>query len=127
MFYKNFVKALKDETILALDIEDVQEEQNSITLYFETTDTQVIAQTAIAISDFIGDKNQNIYVERFGNSSTCIAIENPMLCTEMGMCEDTQGRDRSDHANIIEEMNCHELPRNTATLNSVNDRISADA
>jgi len=124
--YTNFIKAIKEDSILAVEVSDIREETDSITLDIPTADTQVIAQTAIAISNYIGNKNQNIYIERFGNSSTCIAIENPMLrTTDDGTVIDGQDRDRTGYANIIEEMNCHELPRNTKPCSSVEPLISA--
>ena len=87
----------------------------------------MIAQTAQAISNFIGNKNQNIWIERFGNSSTTIVIENPTLSLkDDGSILDSQGNDRTGYANIMIESNVHELPRNTAALETVNPNISSD-
>jgi len=46
--------------------------------------------------------------------------------TDDGTVIDGQDRDRTGYANIIEEMNCHELPRNTKPCSSIDPRISED-
>jgi hypothetical protein len=115
--YTNFIKAIKEDSILAVEVSDIREETNSITLDIPTADTQVITQTVIAIDKFLGNKNQNIYIERFGSKCTSIAIENPMLREYYdGTVIDEEDRDRTGYGNIIEEINTHELPRNVKPI-----------
>ena len=126
--YKSFIKSIKEDAILSVDVSSIREDgPDSVYLDIPCADTQVIAQTAQAISNFIGNKNQNIWIERFGNSSTTIVIENPTLSLkDDGSILDSQGNDRTGYANIMIESNVHELPRNTAALETVNPNISSD-
>ena len=126
--YKSFIKSIKEDAILSVDVSSIREDgPDSVYLDIPCADTQVIAQNAVAISNFIGNKNQNIYIERFGNSSTTIVIENPTLkMTEDGTMVDYAGRDRTGYGNVLIETNVHELPRNTKPLSSVEPLISED-
>ena len=110
--YTNFIKAIQEDNILPIEVTDIRESLNMVDLDIPTTDAQVVAQVVNMISKWIGDKNQDIYVERFiGCDTTTIAIENPVLKWDRDndTTTDMQGRDRSDYANIIEEINTHEL------------------
>ena len=128
--YTTFIKALKEETLFPIELtdEDIRVGQNMIDIDIPTADTNVIAQVVDAIDKFLGNKNQNIYVERFGDESTTIAIENPILRQkEDGTVIDLEDRDRTGYANFIQEINCHELPRDTEFLNSVNPKIGIES
>ena len=128
--YTTFIKALKEETLFPIELtdEDIRVGQNMIDIDIPTADTNVIAQVVDAIDKFLGNANQNIYVERFGFESSTIAIENPILRqNEDGTVIDLQDRDRTGYANFIQEINCHELPRDTEFLNSVNPKIGIES
>jgi len=128
--YTQFIKALKEETLFPIELtdDDIREGENMIDIDIPTADTNVISQVVDAIDKFLGNKNQNIYVERFGDESTTIAIENPVLrMNEDGTVIDLEDRDRTGYANFIQEINCHELPRDVETLNTVNPKILVEA
>ena len=128
--YTTFIKALKEETLFPIELtdEDIRVGQNMIDIDIPTADTNVIAQVVDAIDKFLGNKNQNIYVERFGDESTTIAIENPILRQkEDGTVIDLEDRDRTGYANFIQEINCHELPRDTMLLSEINPKIQTES
>ena len=128
--YTSLTKALKEETLFPIELtdDDIRETLNMIDIDIPTADTQVIAQVVDAIDKFLGNANRNIYVERFGFESSTIAIENPILRqNEDGTVIDLQDRDRTGYANFIQEINCHELPRDVETLNTVNPKILVEA
>ena len=128
--YTNFIKALKDETIFPIELAEdaIRVGENMIDIDIPTADTQVISQVVDSIDKWLGNKNQNIYVERFGDECTTIAIENPILRDKQdGTVIDLMDRDRTGYANFIQEINCHELPRDTMLLSEINPKIQTES
>ena len=127
MFYSNLANNIS-EIIPQVKIEGVRQEENMIDIDIPTTDGHVIVSVLNTLNDYIGNKNQDFYVERFmGCGSTTIGIENPVLTQKMIKITDSQGRDRSDYHNTFTEMNVHELGASTLELWNIDPKIQPDS
>ena len=127
MFYSNLANNIS-EIIPQVEIEDVREGENIIDIDIPSTDGHVICSVLNTLDSYIGDKNQDFYVERFmGINSTTIAIENPVLTQKMLKVTDSQGRDRSDFKNTFTEINTHELGASTLELWNIDPKIQPEA
>ena len=130
MFYSNLANNIS-EIIPQVEIEGFRQEENNIDIDIPTTDGHVICSVLNTLNDYIGNKNQDFYVERFmGCGSTTIGIENPVLSQNMFkdglLITDSQGRDRSDYNNTFTEMNVHELGASTLELWNIDPKIQPD-
>ena len=127
MFYSNLANNIS-KIVPQVEIEDVREGENIIDIDIPSTDGHVICSVLNTLNDYIGNKNQDFYVERFmGCGSTTIAIENPVLTQNMIKITDSQGRDRSDFKNTFTEINTHELGASTLELWNIDPKIQAEA
>ena len=126
MFYSNLANNFS-KIVPQVEIEDFREEENMIDFDIPTTDGQVICSVLNTLDKYIGDKNQDFYVERFmGCGSSTIGIENPVLTQNMIKITDSQGRDRSDYKNTFTECNVHELGGSTLELWNIDPKIQPD-
>lgn len=109
------------------EVTEVREGENEVSIDLNSDNTFVVADIVQKIDEFIGNKNQNIYVERFdGIGSTTILIENPILRDRLdGTVVDLEDRDRSGYENIITEINVHELV-GSAELHGAYSKIQSD-
>ena len=127
MFYSNLANNFS-KIVPQVEIEDFRQEENMIDFDIPTTDGHVICSVLNTLNDYIGDKNQDFYIERFmGCGSTTISIENPVLTQKMIKITDSQGRDRSDYHNTFTEMNVHELGASTLELWNIDPKIQPDS
>ena len=126
MFYSNLANNFS-KIVPQVEIEDFRQEENMIDFDIPTTDGQVICSVLNTLDKYIGDKNQDFYVERFmGCGSTTISIENPVLTQKMLKVTDSQGRDRSDFKNTFTEINTHELGASTLELWNIDPKIQPE-
>ena len=132
MFYSNLANNIS-EIIPQVEIEGVRQEENMIDIDIPSTDGHVVCSVLNTLDSYIGDKNQDFYVERFmGCGETTISIENPVLTQNMISgsstisIEDSQGRDRSDFKNTFTEINTHELGASTLELWNIDPKIQPE-
>ena len=126
MFYSNLANNFS-KIVPQVEIEDFRQEENMIDFDIPTTDGHVIVSVLNTLDKYIGDKNQDFYVERFmGCGSSTIGIENPVLTQKMLKVTDSQGRDRSDFKNTFTECNVHELGGSTLELWNIDPKIQPD-
>ena len=127
MFYSNLASNIS-KIVPQVEIEDFRQEENMIDFDIPTTDGHVIVSVLNTLDKYIGNKNQDFYIERFmGCGSTTIGIENPVLTQKMLKVTDSQGRDRSDFKNTFTEINTHELGHSTLELWNIDPKIQPEA